>query len=130
MPITYCIDGDSGIIYWSVTGQTAWEDWIDVLSRFQNDPDRKKGNNILIDSRRHETVMTAESVKDLIPYARRFDNELNGPKWAIVTNRDVAYGLARMFSTLCELEGIQVVVFRDMDEAQSWIQHNELVGET
>jgi hypothetical protein len=40
---------------------------------------------------------------------------------AVVADTDVFYGMARMYQLLAEFDGIAVGVFRDVAEAERWL---------
>jgi len=44
---------------------------------------------------------------------------------AIVTNNDVVFGMARMYSLLAESVGAAAEVFRDLESATRWLDRME-----
>lgn len=43
-------------------------------------------------------------------------------KWAVIAEKNsLAFGLSRMFSTFAEDNGLNVMVFRDSDQAMAWL---------
>lgn len=52
----------------------------------------------------------------------RYHSKLMHKKTAILVDKDVAFGLTRMFQILAEDLPYEVEIFRDEHEAQRWIQ--------
>jgi hypothetical protein len=122
MPTTYRIDEKTGIIYLSAIGATTEEKWTEARARVTADPLYRPGMDVLIDGRRHESLLSADFIRRIAggPMARSgLDDE---PRWAIVVSREVAYGLGRMFAMLAEGSHIRVRVFRDIDDAEKWLR--------
>ena len=44
------------------------------------------------------------------------------PKLALVADREVLYGIARMYQILHEGSGLTIEIFRSMEDARQWIQ--------
>ena len=49
---------------------------------------------------------------------------------AIVTDNDVAFGMARMYQLLCELSlAVRIEVFRDLEPALAWLRAVSSTGD-
>jgi hypothetical protein len=66
--------------------------------------------------------VAAESVRDAArQVAQHVDPRLGEGKLAIVAPTDVLFGMARMYEILRDDSPIEVRVFRERDEAESWL---------
>jgi hypothetical protein len=66
--------------------------------------------------------VSAESVRDAARRAEQYvDSRLEGGKLALVAPRDLLFGMARMYEILRADSPVEVRVFRERDEAESWL---------
>jgi hypothetical protein len=77
----------------------------------------------LIDARNASTSITAEQVRLLAHRAAGMLSRVRLGPSALVTNDDVVFGMARMYSVFAEGAGAVVEVFRDIDAASRWLGH-------
>jgi hypothetical protein len=84
------------------------------------DPEFGPGFGILVDARRIEYAPGAEETRQLATAAAQSDFLLHHPV-AIVVQQDLNYGIARMYSAMSALQGATAEVFRDMEEARTWL---------
>jgi hypothetical protein len=75
----------------------------------------------LIDARHATTDITAEQVRHLAHRAAGMLSRVRLGPSALVTNNDVVFGMARMYSIFAEGAGAVVEVFRDIDAASRWL---------
>lgn len=68
--------------------------------------------------------LSAGEIEEIIRLISQQVNKRGGGKAAIVAFAGVDYGLARMFSTFCEIASlpIEVKVFRTAEIAREWLQ--------
>jgi hypothetical protein len=75
----------------------------------------------LIDARNATTNITAQEVRHLAHRAAGMLSRVRLGPTAIVTNNDLVFGMARMYSVFAESAGAVVEVFRDMEAASRWL---------
>lgn len=80
------------------------------------------GMRVLVDSRKVVPADSCEVVKHLAAVARATAEDLGCGALALVVNSDVGYGMARMYMALTEERHPNTQVFRDYDEAVSWLK--------
>ena len=61
-----------------------------------------------------EDATRAASISEAVP-------ELRGKLWAIVVDDLVNFGTSRMQQTIAEWHGLEVRIFKDIDEARQWL---------
>jgi hypothetical protein len=76
----------------------------------------------LIDARGATTDITSDQVRRLVRRAADMLRLVDLGPTAIVTNDDVVYGMARMYSILAEGVGAAAEAFRDMESATRWLE--------
>jgi hypothetical protein len=66
--------------------------------------------------------LTATEVRELVCLVNQASRTKPLGATAIVATQPVVFGLARMYSTLCESVGARVGVFRTVGEAEKWLE--------
>jgi hypothetical protein len=104
----------------NASGRVTYEETTDVLAQLLADPRLGPNIGILVDARE---VTGAPATHELRLVARelRALHAAGVAGLAIVTSSTFVYGVARMFSVFAERSGIDVQVFRTMDEAERWL---------
>jgi hypothetical protein len=83
--------------------------------------DRPPSYQELFDATGTTTDLTSEQVQTMVQRANQaFQREPVG-EVAIVATEPATFGLARMYSILCEQTGPRVEVFRTVAEAERWL---------
>ncbi len=119
MPAFYKIDKGRRLVLSSATGVLTAEDMWTHQKQLASDKDFDSGFSQLLDfTGVTEIGFKVDDVRSLAernvfsPRSRR----------AFIVNRDVLYGLARMYELLREGRGDdEIQVFRDRDEALAWL---------
>ena len=124
MSISTEIDGESGLRIHVVTGQLTMEDLVSSLEKVYSMPDYDPGMRVLWDLREADL---SSFVSPQVQQVRDFV----GSNWgteaknyaAMVVSSEESFGLMRMYEFYVEQKsGNEVQVFRDYDEALSWIK--------
>jgi hypothetical protein len=119
MPIRYSVDRLHGWLLTHADGVVTFHDinaHLDIEQR-----DRNLARPELIDARGATTDLTAEEIRRLVQRATNMLRVVELGPTAIVTDDDVAFGMARMYSLLAEGAGVVAEVFRDMESATRWL---------
>jgi len=119
MPIHYSIDPGRRRLMTRADGVVTFHDINAHLDAEQKNRDLNRAE--LIDARGATTDVTAEQVRRLVRRAADMLRVVELGPTAIVTNNDVVYGMARMYSILAEGVGANTEVFRDMESATRWL---------
>ena len=119
MPITYTIEKKQGLIRTRAWGALTDEDVLDHVRRLGEDPDNDPSLDALFDGREVEQLqVTGEAVREAALLMR---SKLDTPpgRMAMVAANESGFGMSRMYELL--RPDLEVMVFRSMDEAQSWL---------
>ncbi len=81
----------------------------------------KPGLSLVVDFRDNSEPLTGAEVIALADYARRTDANWGVTKWLLIAEKDVTFGLARMFSSLTSGLDVETKVFRSAAAADDWL---------
>jgi hypothetical protein len=122
VPADYEIDVQRAIVLSRAWGRVLGEEFVDHQKRLRRDPDFKPHFDQLWDCRDVEsTQASAEDMRELAannPFT-------GGSRRAVVAPSNAVFGLSRMFEILTEDTQDEFKVFRDWDEARSWLGLDE-----
>ena len=101
------------------TGEFTYADYMDHLSRIKADPRYNPDFNEIVDCRMFSHLdLSGQQISDLAGRSA-FGRDT---RRAFVVASELQFGLARMFATYRQMNGGQeVMVFRDMPSAISWL---------
>ena len=102
------------------TGPTDAAGFREILLKAVADPSFRVGYRILVDARSLDYTPTIEESKKFVEFHISNDT-LKRSKVAVVVAKLVDYGMANMFSTLCEIGGASVRSFKSVTEAENWL---------
>ena len=102
-------------------GDLAASDIRDTAGRVYRDPQFRPGMKTLLDFRAASPDVTADNVRMIVSFVSRNIEVRGKGRCAIVTGREVDYGMARMAQTYMEPIGIEAMVFREMEDAELWL---------
>jgi hypothetical protein len=119
MGVAYRIDAAKNTVYITASGKTDASDWIRCFTELKDHEGRKEDMNVLLDFRKHETVLDTKTVLSL---ADMTATKATLVKWAFVVSRVVALGMANMVSVHLEKKNIHARVFKNEMEAEDWLQ--------
>jgi len=83
------------------------------------------GRSVVWDLRAAETLRESSEVRDIADFVRKHQPTPPPERVAFVVERDVEFGMARMFQVYREDSATDFRVFRDYDEAMSWARFRE-----
>ena len=118
MPASYQIDKSLGLIITKGQGVLTGQDIRTHRQRLLDDSNFDPSYNQIIDLR--DVVKFAVAAAEMSGIAT--DSIFNEKsRRAIVAEKDVNFGMARMYEMYGEADPSQVIVFRDMAEARRWL---------
>jgi len=120
MPINYSIDPRSGWLLARAKGKLTFQEIDAHLDIEQRNRDLHRPE--LIEAIGATTNVSAAEIRRLVQRAASMLRVVELGPTAIVTNNDVLYGMARMYSILAEGAGVHADVFRDTRSANLWLQ--------
>ncbi len=130
MPVTIEYRYDQNLTIFMASGQLTYEDQMSVLKTFyQNDPTL----HVIWDlTRISGQRITADELQKIIAYTKKHDHKRTGGTTALVVTNQLDFGIARMSSTLAEIEHTpwEIVSFSTLDDALSYIRGKECCSGT
>jgi hypothetical protein len=108
-------------------GKASVEGFRHTVTAMVSHPDWKADMDVLVDHTRLEVAdMDSESIWQLSKMAQELDR-LTGRGWcAIVADKTLTFGLARMFQEMTESQiGQTLRIFETHDEANAWLDHRQ-----
>ncbi len=122
MPITYSIDPKLGVIFTTAWDVLTVEELFEHKRKLAADPDFKPGMVELSDVRQiTELDVTPEGIGRFVAQDTISAEKLRDYKLAIIVSQEVVFGMARMYEMMTEQNVSNVAVFRDLEEAKTWL---------
>jgi len=118
MPCSYRIEGD--LLYLLAEGHYELEDFEKLVHRALADPACPDPATLLVDARRAEVNPSTGDLRDSARFVGSLGRRIR-PRLALVVERDLHFGLGRMFAAFAERHGLNLGAFRDLDEARGWL---------
>lgn len=113
--VEYRFDPERGLLVVTVSGVVGDADFEDA--KF---PDVPPGTIELLDlSRAERTEISSGEIRRIAQRDLSWPDRIS--RMAIVATSDVAFGLARMYQTLCDGMKTEVRIFRSRPEAEDWL---------
>jgi hypothetical protein len=124
MPITSHIDKAKDITIFKVTGVLSFDIVLPVVKSFYDDDPTNHVLWDLIDTT--EVQLTSEEVEAIAKFSPRYEGKRAVGKTAIVAQKDIFFGLSRMFEIQSNINEAPypIMVFRSMSEAHQWIDES------
>jgi len=120
VPITHCYR--NGILEMKVTGLFSTPYIFDVYEEAIRVYDLHPPTPVFIDVRESQRETASAEIQSIAERFAKFLTHI-GPRFAVVTGwDDLRYGLTRVFATFAEMEGCQIQVFREAEEAWAWLR--------
>ena len=119
MPTEFTIDPEHGVVISRGSGVFTHADYLDHMLRMEADPRFNPDFNEIVDCRMFSHLdLSGQQISDLAGRSAFGP----GSRRAFVVASELQFGLARMFATYRQMSGGQeVMVFRDMPSAISWL---------
>ena len=106
-------------------GDLTASDLVEAAAQVYGDPQFRPGMSTLLDVRGACPAVTGDEVRMIVSFVSRNLEERGKGSCAIVTDRSVDYGMARMGQVLMEALGIELMVFRELEDAERWLDGKE-----
>lgn len=119
MPTEFTIDTKRGVVISRGTGVFTDADYLSHMARMEAHPRFCSAFNKIVDCRGFSHMDLSGGQIEKLAGKSAFGS---GTRIAFVVSSELQHGLARMFATWREIkQAQQVMVFRDMDDAVSWL---------
>jgi hypothetical protein len=119
MPFSMQMDAEAGIVIVTCSGELGLSDAKEGAQTVWGKPEWS-GRSIVFDFRSAQLDVRATEVREIARFILERQPATPPPKIALVTSREVDFGLARMYEVLRQHPATEVRVFRDYEEAVSW----------
>jgi len=120
MAVTLCINPATGRATFTGTGTVTVEELKTVALRVGASPEFG-GKQILWDLAGASFNFSTAEIRELAEFTKVGGHFQSGGKAAYLVSEDLEFGLLRMFEVFREQGGVQVAVFREREEATSWL---------
>jgi len=129
MPITYVIDESSGVVLTTASGVLTDQELLEHKRKLTSDSKFRPGMVELSDIRAiTKLAVTNAGIAQFVSQDASDKAALEGHKLAIVVSDDLAFGMARMYEMMTSMNIPGVRIFRDINEARSWLGLPDLEG--
>jgi hypothetical protein len=118
MPATYTIDADRKLVVTRIWGAPTEDEIFDHGESLRNDPRFRPDFRQLVDMSELTEIRVGSG---MIRQRSRDQFFSPGARRAVVANSEAAFGMARMYALASENSGQTIHVFRDMAEAEAWL---------
>jgi hypothetical protein len=121
MAFSFTIDGDHGVVRFTGEDVFSSRDLMESIKQVTAHPDFQPDYDHLVDLR---DVTSFEPDSGDIRKRSQQDREnirLDTSRIAIVATSNVVFGMSRMYETFMEGADVTVRTFRDMAEAEAWL---------
>ena len=121
MPVSYTIDAEAGLISTRCYGDVTLSEVLDHFRILKDDPVRPNHLDVFLDLRALTSSPTAQQIRQASKGPDQLRGLLSFGFCVIVANRDVIYGMARMWAVFVEPLFTEVTVLRSAAEAEVWL---------
>jgi hypothetical protein len=105
----------------TVRGECLAADLLDTGDRLYDDPQFRTGMSTVLDLRGAIPAVTADNIRTIVSFISRNLERRGRGRCAVVVERDVDYGMARMGQAYLDEVGVELGVFRDLAAAERWL---------
>ena len=122
MPIVTNKEENKDLTVFTVTGVLSHEEVMPVVKSFYEGEPTKHVLWDLINTT--EVHLTSAEVEKIATYRMRYEGKRASGKTAIVAQKDVLFGISRMFEMQSKMRKAPylIMVFRNMDDAYKWLE--------
>ena len=119
MPVTYAIDAARQVVWTVASGVVTYPEVVHHL--VEEERDDALGLAEVIDARAATTKLTSDEVRSLVALTDTLLRKGRFGALALVTENDMAFGMARMYQILVESLPVEIGVFRELGDAVAWL---------
>jgi hypothetical protein len=120
MPYTYDIDVDRKLVIAEFTGNATIADVEAIMAELYADPRHSFALNRVYDCRAVDRLPPIGELRAVAELFRTRVDAGGRARRAIVVREGVQYGLGRMLQALLDLGGLELNLFKNLDDAIAW----------
>lgn len=124
MPVTTRFEPDTGIAHYVATGELTLAEVLAALGEVYSDPAYKSPSRSLWEMKDAHPKLDGDDVLSVVNFVRTHRPSGEG-RAAIVAERDLAFGLSRMYELLADDQRVATRVFREVERARQWLLEDE-----
>jgi len=121
MPVTYMIDTDKRLIHTICSGTVTLPEVVRHFRMLRDDPLCTGHLDVLLDVREVTSAPDSTQLNVVTTEVASVRNKVEFRMSAIVANRDVVFGMMRVFAVFAEPFFRAIRVFREFAEAEAWL---------
>jgi len=137
IPVSYRVDESTGFVLSRASEIVTGRDLTTYLSALLTDPTIPRPLRDLNDLRAVERFdVEPDAIRRLVSIAEAHPEQIRGAKLAVVAVNEIVYGMSRMLELLMDSSPVaeklrergaygEMNVFRDIEEARSWLLSDE-----
>jgi hypothetical protein len=122
MPVSYQIDAAAGRVRTRCYGDVTLAEALDHFRALGVDPATPLRPDLLVDLRETNSLPETDQLRSIAKEVARLRAKLQWGACAIVASRDAVFGISRMFAVYTEDFFSAVHVFRELAEAEAWLE--------
>jgi len=104
-----------------VTGSVTTVELLKSFASILAHPDYRPGMKSLTDMREVAHFATSGDIRQIVHFMEGCQDQISGGRAALVVSTDVSFGMARMLQIMSQHLPIEICVFRDLEEACTWL---------
>ncbi|MGE3276125.1 MAG: hypothetical protein AB7O67_13510 [Vicinamibacterales bacterium] len=107
----------------TIAGELTWPQILQAYREYRARPEFRRGMNALWDLRDAHLAVSVDEVRAAVDvYSSTLDERGTNHSVAYVVNRDVDFGVLRMFEAYAGRLPYEAGVFRTLPEAEAWLE--------
>lgn len=122
MPVTYEIDQERELIRTRCEGPVKFTEVLEHFRALENDPSLPARPDVLLDLTAAEASPESDQLRSVAREVEILKKKIDWGACAIVADRDIWFGFARVFHAFAQEHFSQATVLRDLDEALRWLE--------
>jgi hypothetical protein len=120
MPVSWEIRGSILIV--ALVGDYSFDEPVQAVTSAISDPNFHPGTSLLIDARLSKTNRNSEDFRERAIWMNTLREKGLSSRFAmVISSHTHQFGMARMAATHLDLTGLELEIFKDMDEALLWL---------
>ena len=121
MPIHFKYNPGNNLLYGTIEGQTSIEELGQALGKITNSTEFPPDVKALWDLRKLDFTQLDTNFGEALVSLREQNPKRGNTKIALIVEKDLGYGMCRMYVMLSEHLPQEVSVFKDIASAENWL---------
>ena len=121
MPVTYEIDREFALIRTRCTGDVTFAEVVSHFRELENHASLPARLDVLLDLTEMQSIPDSDQLTSVAREVEILRQKVDWGSCAIVANRDILFGISRMFHAFAEAHFANLNVFRELAEAELWL---------